>query len=114
QGLGVQWSQWVSAILYNGLGRYEEALAEAQQASEQAPELYMSMWALADLIEAASRTGQTQLAADALGRLAEATSTGQTNWGQGIYARSRALTGDGQDAERWHHEALDRLSPTRP
>ena len=63
QGLGVQWSQWVSAILYNSLGRYEQALAEAQQAAEQAPELFVSMWALAELIEAASRTGQTALAA---------------------------------------------------
>jgi DNA-binding CsgD family transcriptional regulator len=113
QGLGVQWSQWVSAILYNGLGRSEAALAEAQQAAEQAPELYMSMWALAELIEAASRTGQTGLAADALGRLAEATSIGQTDWGQGIYARCRALTGDGEDAERWHREAVGQLSRTR-
>jgi len=71
------------------------------------------MWALPELIEAASRTGQTGLAANALGRLAEATSTGQTDWGQGIYARSRALLSDGQDAERWHREAVDRLSRTR-
>ena len=113
QGLGVQWSQWVSAILYNGLGRYEEALAEAQQASEQAPDLYMSMWALADLIEAATRTGQRKLAADALARLAEATSTGQTDWGQGIYARCRALLSDGRDAEDWYREAVGRLSRTR-
>ena len=89
----------VSAILYNGLGRYEEALAEAQQAAEQAPELFISMWALPELIEAASRTGQTRLAADALDRLAEATSVGQTDWGQGIYARCRALLSDGPDAE---------------
>ena len=61
--MGVQWSQWVSAILCNSLGRYGEALAEAQQAAEQAPKLYISMWALAELIEAASRTGQTRLAA---------------------------------------------------
>ena len=113
QGVGVQWSQWVSAILYNSLGRYEEALAEAQQAAEQAPELFISMWALAELIEAASRTGQTRLAADALGRLAEATSVGQTDWGQGIYARSRALLSDGQDAEGFYREAVDRLSRTR-
>src|SRR5580704_5336912 len=38
QGVSIQWSQWAAAILYNGLGRYETALAEAQQASEQAPE----------------------------------------------------------------------------
>jgi DNA-binding CsgD family transcriptional regulator len=113
QGMGGQWSQWVSAILYNSLGRYEQALATAQQAAEQAPELYMSMWALAELIEAASRTGQTGLAADALGRLAEATGTGQTDWGQGIYARARALLSDGQDAEGWYREAVGRLSRTR-
>jgi hypothetical protein len=59
--------------LYNGLGRYETALARAQQASEQAPELFESMWALAELIEAASRTGPSGLATDALARLAEAT-----------------------------------------
>jgi DNA-binding CsgD family transcriptional regulator len=111
QGVGVQWSQWVSAILYNGIGRYENALAEAQ-AAEQAPELHVSMWALPELIEAASRTGQTRLAADAFGRLAEATSIGQTDWGQGIYARSRALLSDGEDAERWYREAAGRLSRT--
>ena len=113
QGVGVQSSQWVSAILYNSLGRYEEALAEAQQAAEQAPELFTSMWALVELIEAASRTGQTRLAADALGRLAEATNVGQTDWGQGIYARCRALLSDGQDAEGFYREAVDRLSRTR-
>jgi DNA-binding CsgD family transcriptional regulator len=113
QGLGVQYSQLVFAVLCNGLGRYETALAEAQQASEQAPELYVSMWALAELIEAASRTGQTRLAADALGRLAEATSIGQTDWGQGIYARSRALLSAGETAEGSYREAVERLSRTR-
>jgi len=113
QGAGIQWSQWVAAVLYNGLGRYETALAEAQQASEQTPELQVSMWALPELIEAASRTGQTQLAADALGRLAEATSIGQTDWAPGIYARCRALLSDGQNAEGWYRQAVDRLSRTR-
>ena len=111
QGVAVQWSQWVAAVLYNGLGRYEKALGEAQ-AAEQAPELHVSMWALPELIEAATRTGQRGLAADALGRLAEATSVGQTDWGQGIYARSRALLSDGADADRWYREAVDRLGRT--
>jgi DNA-binding CsgD family transcriptional regulator len=111
QGVAIQWSQWVSAILCNGLGRYEKALADAQ-AAEQAPELQVSMWALPELIEAASRTGQIQLAADALGRLTEATSIGQTDWGQGIYARSQALLADGEDAERWYREAAGRLGRT--
>jgi DNA-binding CsgD family transcriptional regulator len=112
QGTGVQWSQSVSAILYNSLGRYEEARAEAQQAAEQAPELNISMYALPELIEAASRSGQTALAAGALGRLAEATSTGRTDWGPGIYARCRALLSDGPDAEGFYREAVGRLSRT--
>ena len=113
QGVGIQWSQWVSAILDNGLGRYESALAEAQQASEQAPELFVSVWALVELIEAGSRTGQARLAVDALERLAEATSVGQTDWSQGIYARARALLLDGQEAEGSYREAIGRLSRTR-
>jgi DNA-binding CsgD family transcriptional regulator len=109
--VAVQYSQWAAAILSNGLGHYEKALAEAQ-AAEQAPEMLVAMWAQPELIEAASRTGQTRLAADALSRLAEATSIGQTDWGQGIYARSRALLSDGPDAERWYREAVGRLSRT--
>jgi len=112
QGLAIQESQLFSAVLYNGLGRYESAVAQAQQASEQVPELFTSMWVLPELIEAASRTGQTRLAADALGRLAEATSVAQTGWGRGIYARSRALLSDGEDAEGWYRQAVDRLSRT--
>jgi len=112
QGGGIQWSQWVSAILYNGIGRYGRALARARQAGEQAPELYTSMRAAAELIEAASRTGQTWLAAGALTGLSEAPSVGQTDWGQGIYVRCRVLLSDGQDAETCYREALDRLSRT--
>jgi DNA-binding CsgD family transcriptional regulator len=112
QGLAIQESQRFSAVLDNGLGRYESAAAQARQASEQVPELFTSMWVLPELIEAASRTGQTQLAADALDRLAEATGVAQTDWGQGIYARSRALLSDGEDAEAWYRQAVDRLSRT--
>jgi len=49
----------------------------------------------------------------ALGRLTEATSMGQTDWAPGIYARCRALLSDGQDAEGWYRQAIDRLSRTR-
>jgi DNA-binding CsgD family transcriptional regulator len=102
--------------LYNGLGRYDRALAEARQASEQAPELYVSAWALPELIEAASRTGRAQMATDALGRLAAAASVAQTDWASGIHARSRALLSDGEDAEGSYREAIERLgrTPVRP
>jgi DNA-binding CsgD family transcriptional regulator len=113
QGVGIQWCQLVSAVLYNGLGRYEKALPSARQASEQAPELFVSAWALPELIEAATRTGNTQLAAEALEQLTEATSAGATDWGLGIQARSRALLDEGKAAEASYREAIDRLSRTR-
>jgi len=113
QGVGMQWCQFVSAILHNALGRYEEALADAQQASEQAPELHLAAFALPELIEAATRTGRTRLAADALERLAQATRAGATDWGLGVQARSRALLDDGRGAEASYREAIERLSRTR-
>jgi DNA-binding CsgD family transcriptional regulator len=112
QGFGIQWCQWVCGILYNGLGRYEQALSEAQQAGEEAPELLLSAWALPELIEAAARTGQTLLAGEALERLAEATTIGDSDWGLGVLARSRALLSEGEDAEGSYRAAIERLGRT--
>jgi hypothetical protein len=67
-GAAVTWAHWVSAVLYDGLGRYEEALAAARQAVEDA-QIHLSMWALPELVEAAVRTGNTGLAAEALDQL---------------------------------------------
>jgi len=113
QGVAIQVCQRVSAVLYNGLGRYKKALVEAKQASEAAPELYMSAWALLELIEAAVRTGEMQIAREGLERLAEATSVGHTDWGLGVLARSRALLSEGDHAEDSYQEAIDRLSRTQ-
>ena len=113
QGQGIQFCQWISAVLYNALGRYEEALAEAQRASDEQPELHNSSWALPELIEAAARTGQQRLAGEALERLAEATNIGDSDWGLGLLARSRALLSEGRDAESSYREAIERLSRTR-
>ncbi|MFL5829029.1 MAG: AAA family ATPase [Solirubrobacteraceae bacterium] len=113
QGVGIQVCHWVSAVLYNALGRYEDALSEAKQAVEDTPELWVSAWALPELIEAATRAGETGLAEEALEPLAEATSAGRTDWGLGIYARCRALLSEGEEAEGCYREAIDRLSRTR-
>jgi DNA-binding CsgD family transcriptional regulator len=107
QGAGITTASWVTAILDNGLGRYADALAVAQQAS-QGP-LYVSMWALPELVEAATRTGNTQLAADALERLMETTQAGGTDFGLGLEARCQALLNDGAAAEGWYREAIERL-----
>ena len=112
QGVGVQWCQWVSAVLYNGLGEYEKALRAAEQAAEQAPELYVSMWALPELVEAATRTGELGVAVDALERLVEETGVSDTDSALGIRARSRALVSEGVAAEPLYREAIDRLGRT--
>ena len=73
QGTAVQYAHWATSVLMNGLGRYEEALAAAVEASEEAPELFIATWALSELIEAATRTENAGLARTALARLGEQT-----------------------------------------
>ena len=113
QGAGLQGCQLATGTLYNGLGRYEQALPEAQRASEEAPELWTSGWAHSEVIEAATRTAETRVAAEALERLVEATSIGDSDWGLGILARSRALLSEGEAADGSYREAIERLSRIR-
>jgi DNA-binding CsgD family transcriptional regulator len=113
QGIAVAYANWVAAILANGLGRYEAALAAARQAAQDTSALYISMWALPELIEAAARTGNAPQAAGALTRLAEFTQAGGTDFGLGIEARSRALLSGDQAAEDLYREAIGRLGRTR-
>jgi DNA-binding CsgD family transcriptional regulator len=113
QGLGVQWAEWATAILFNGLGRYDRALASAQRAAEETPQLHVSPWALIELIEAAVRTGKSDVAAGALEGVMAATAPSSTDWGRGIQARCRALLSKGESAERLYREAIERLARTR-
>jgi DNA-binding CsgD family transcriptional regulator len=113
QGTAVQYAQWASSILMNGLGRYDEALAAAVAASEHTPELFIASWALVELVEAAARTGNAELASGALARLGEHTEACDTDWAAGVHARSRALLSDGEAAERQYREAIERLARTR-
>jgi DNA-binding CsgD family transcriptional regulator len=112
QGIAVAYARWTAAILANGLGRYDEALAAATQASEDTSTLYISMWALPELIEAAARSGNAQSGARALERLADVTRAGGTDFGLGIEARSRALLSEGETAESLYREAIGRLGRT--
>ena len=113
QGIAATYAHWAAAILANGLGRYADALEAAKQASQDSPALYVAMWALPELIEAATRTGNAHIADDALARLAETTQAGATDFGLGMEARSRALVGEGETAERCYREAVDRLGRTQ-
>ena len=101
-----------SAVLYNGLGRYEDACDAAQRAAAYPQELAFSTRSLPQLIEAAVRTDRIALAERALDRLAQTTRASGSEWGLGVEARSRALLSAAEEAEPHYREAIERLSST--
>jgi DNA-binding CsgD family transcriptional regulator len=113
EGEGLSFVHWAAAVMGNGLGRYADALAAAQQASEDSPADLFANWAVAEFIEAAARSGAPELAAGALQRLSEIARTSGSDWALGVEARSRALLSEGETAETRYREAIDRLSRTR-
>jgi DNA-binding CsgD family transcriptional regulator len=112
EGVVLTFAEHARAVLHNGLGNYRAALADAQQASDQ-DELSVSTWSLAELVEAAVRSGSPELASDAFRRLSERTRVAATEWALGIESRSRALLSHGEVAERLYREAIERLGRSR-
>jgi DNA-binding CsgD family transcriptional regulator len=100
------------ALLHNGLGQHAAAIVPAENASAR-DELMLSVWSLPELVEAASRCGRIDLAADAVERLAERTQAAGTDLALGVEARVRALVSDGSPAEELYLEAVERLGRTR-
>jgi DNA-binding CsgD family transcriptional regulator len=113
EGQGVAAAQYARAVLYNGLGRYDEALSAAELASERPDGLASSNSGPLELIEAAARSGQAERASGALQRLTETTSASGSDWALGVQARSRALLSEGEYAEHLYQEAIERLGRTR-
>jgi DNA-binding CsgD family transcriptional regulator len=113
EGMGLTLAQWATAALCNGLARYEDALAAAEQAAQDPRELWFSTWTLVELIEAAARSGNTKPAAGALELLTDSTRASGTGWALGIERRSRALLARDEEAETLYREAIERLEPTR-
>ena len=99
------------AVLCNGLGRYEEAMASAGQVGPE--DLTTENWAISEHIEAAVRAGSPEIAADRLQRLHDITQDGGTDWGLGMAARCSALLSEGDAAERLYREAIERFARTR-
>jgi DNA-binding CsgD family transcriptional regulator len=113
QGTAVQYARWARSLLLNGLGRYPEAIIAAQEASDDTPELFVSVWAALELLEAATRCDEAELARSAAERIVAATAVAPTDWGLGIAARSRALVSEGEAADGLYQEAIERLGRTR-
>jgi ATP/maltotriose-dependent transcriptional regulator MalT len=106
-------AHWAAAVMYNGLARYEEARVAAQQATMNTLDPSVTTFALPELIEAAARTGDHQLARDTLDRLAQTTQPAGNQFALGIEARCRALLSDGAAADDLYREAIDRLTRTQ-
>jgi DNA-binding CsgD family transcriptional regulator len=113
QGAAITVAYLFHAVLYNGLAQYPDALAAAQEAARHQHEFATPRWGLVELVEAAVRSGGTELAEDALERLTETTRASGTDWALGVEARSRALVTDGDAAEHLYLEAIERLARTR-
>ena len=103
---------YATAVLNNGLGRYEAAFAAARRGCEH-EDLGLFGWCLIELIEAGTRCGEVEAATKALEPLEERTLASGTHWAHGVLARSRALLADDTIAEDLYREAIDRLEDTR-
>jgi DNA-binding CsgD family transcriptional regulator len=102
---------YASSVLYNGLGHNAAAYDAARRAFEREPMGYGSH-IVPELAEAAARTGDTALLATVLEWLSERSRATPTEWVLGIEARVRALLSDGEPAERFYRESIERLSRT--
>jgi DNA-binding CsgD family transcriptional regulator len=112
EGMALGLLEWATALLYNGRGRYAEALAVAQPGCEQDDDRLFA-WTLVELIEAGVRSGATHATSAALDRLSGRTQATGTDWALGIEAGSRALLSDGRAAESLYREAVERLARSR-
>jgi len=110
EGLGVAMAKWAAAVLHNGLGRYAQALAAAEEAIEHSGPLALAGWPMAELVEAAARSGQSGRADGAMRTLSRIAEAAGTDWALGVQARSQALL---SDQEELYQAAIDHLSRSR-
>ncbi|GHH40728.1 ATP-binding protein [Lentzea cavernae] len=110
EGRAIGGRGFLNAVLYNGLGRHEDALASAAEACEH-DDLGLFGFALVELVEAAARTGAP--AAEALARIEERATASGTQWASGVLALARALLTDDPDAEPLYRKAIEHLGRTR-
>jgi DNA-binding CsgD family transcriptional regulator len=111
EGIVLSFSEHARAVLYNGLGRHEAALGPAASAAG-CDDVFISVWSLPELVEAATHCGEADVGSAALERLTERARAADTELALGLAARSRALLREGSLAEQLHREAIERLGRT--
>ena len=105
-------NNYARSVLYNGLGRHDDARDAAWEAFQPDPIGYGS-WLLPELAEAASRTADRALLEFALEWLSERTRVISSGWASGMQARVRALLSEGDDAESLYRDSIVHLSGNR-
>src|SRR6516162_2498846 len=115
RGLGrmVDVATYAKSVLYNGIGRYAAAREAARVAFEHRDHVGLGLFVVAELAEAASRTGDQALVRAALEWLSERTRVTRTDWVLGIEARVRALLSEAGAAESQYRESIACLGRTR-
>jgi DNA-binding CsgD family transcriptional regulator len=108
EGRSVSLMQYAAAVLHAGLGQHEAALAATQLAAEH-DDLGMHNYALLEMVEAAARSGRTDIAEDSARRLAAQAEATRTPLALGIAARSLALVSEGQAADDLYQQAVAHL-----
>jgi DNA-binding CsgD family transcriptional regulator len=112
EGMGLAVAEWTTAMLHNGLARYDVVLEAASRVVEDPHELWFRPLTMLELIEAATRSGRNDLATRGLDVLSETTQASGTSWARGVEARSRALLAKGEVAETFYREAIQHLQAT--
>jgi ATP/maltotriose-dependent transcriptional regulator MalT len=114
EGFGLIIAGFAEAMLCNSLCRYADAVRAAELARRYPAVMGVEPWGvLVELIEGATRSGQSVRANEAFQDLAATTQAAGSDWALGVEARNRALLSDGVGAEVAYKEAIDRLDGTK-
>jgi DNA-binding CsgD family transcriptional regulator len=112
EGKVVTATDWAAAVLYNSLGRYEQAFLAARRGAEYPLEMGLSTQSMVELVEAASRLGRQAEAAAAVQRVRQTAAAAGTDWALGTAARVSALVSQGARADELYREAIERHERT--
>jgi DNA-binding CsgD family transcriptional regulator len=91
---------------------YDAAVTAAQPVIEDDP-AFTAEEAMPELVEAAVRSGNREIAAEAAETLSQRALAAGTPWALGVRARCQALLDDGQHAEDAYQESISELKQSR-
>ncbi|MEU4556940.1 AAA family ATPase [Actinoplanes sp. NPDC023936] len=103
---------YARTVLFNGLGRYADAL-EAGRLAAELDEGGFHAWLPVEVVEAAVRAGRPELAEPLTRRLSQRARLRPSAWSRGLAALCRALSATGAEAEAHYREAIDELTSSK-